>query len=76
MVYNHLMTLKELRRLRKLTETEMAERMGLSRPGVQKVERGAPTTTTTLMAYAQALGLDFVTIAGAWQKSQNNAYLQ
>jgi transcriptional regulator with XRE-family HTH domain len=57
----------------------MAERMGMSRPGIQKIERGSHTSTQTLMAYADRLGYDFVTIATAWKashSSQNNAYHQ
>lgn len=73
------MTLKELRKLHNLTESQMADRLGMSRPGIQKIERGSHTSTSTLMAYAEGLGYDFVTIATAWKAAhsqQNNAYSQ
>ncbi len=71
------MTLKELRKQHNLTEAQMAERVNLSRPGLQKVEKGRPTTTTTLQAIASALGHDLLTVVSAWQASrqpENNAY--
>lgn len=79
MVYNQGMTLKELRRLHNLTEQQMAERLGMSRPGIQKIERGAHTSTATLIAYAEGLGYDFLTVAAAWKvahASQKTAYPQ
>lgn len=63
------MTLKELRRKRGLTESEMAARMGFSRPGLYKIEKGLPTSTDALHAYAKALGLPFVAVAEAWEES-------
>jgi transcriptional regulator with XRE-family HTH domain len=63
------MTLKEIRRQRRLTESDLAARMGITRAGLCRIERGAPTTTNALQAYARALGLPFVSVAEAWEES-------
>ena len=55
----------------------MAERMGMSRAGLQKIERGAHTSTYSLLVYATELGFDFGTVASAWalaHATKNKAY--
>lgn len=60
------MTPSKLREDRGLTQEQVAATMGFTRPGVQRIERGKGTTTTALTAYAQAIGVDFLTVVKAW----------
>lgn len=61
------MTLQKLRRLHKISQLQMAQRLGMSRPGIARIEQGAHTSTATLLAYSEGLGYDFLTVVSAWQ---------
>lgn len=50
-------TLRDLRKLKKLTQAEVAERMGVSQPTVSEFEHyDANPTLSTIMRYALAVG--------------------
>lgn len=48
--------LRQLRLSRKLTQIDVAERMGLSQPEVSKLERRRDVRVSTLLAYVRAVG--------------------
>ncbi|PIK15974.1 helix-turn-helix transcriptional regulator [Halobacteriovorax sp. JY17] len=51
--------IKEIRKQRKITQTELADYAGLSRAGIAKIESGASDIKlSTLISIANLLGLD------------------
>lgn len=48
--------LEELRNARKLTQTQLAETMGLNQASISKIERRADMYISTLSHFVQALG--------------------
>ena len=57
--------LKQLRRARRLTQEQLAERAGLSYKFVGEVERGQGNPTlTTMAALAEALGVGLIDLLG------------
>lgn len=49
--------IREARRARGWSQTELGERSGVSRPTIARVEANNDVTTTTIAKIAQALGL-------------------
>lgn len=57
--------LKQLRRARRLTQEQLAERAGLSYKFVGEVERGRGNPTlTTMAALSEALGVELIDLLG------------
>lgn len=54
--YDALLTLADLRRSQGLTQTELAEMLGVSQPNVSKIEHGEEVHLSTLGGYIAALG--------------------
>jgi transcriptional regulator with XRE-family HTH domain len=50
------MTLKELRRARKLTQVRMAKELGISQDGISKLEKRSDLLLSTLRKSVQAMG--------------------
>ena len=52
----------DMRKNRKLTQDDIAKSVGVSRQAISKLEKGrASPTIDTLIGYAAAMGVDFVT---------------
>lgn len=64
------MTLRSIRKNKKITESAMAHLVGMSRAGVLKVEKGHTTTTATLARFAEVLGITEREAFEAWQNSK------
>lgn len=66
----HRRTLRELRRARALTQTQLAETLGVSQAQVSRIESQADVYLSTLRSYVQAMGGDLelrvVFGDGAW----------
>ena len=50
------MTLRELRRARKLTQVRMAEELGITQDGVSRLEKRSDLLISTLRGYVEAMG--------------------
>jgi transcriptional regulator with XRE-family HTH domain len=50
------MTLRELRRVRKLTQVRMAEKLGVSQDGISKLEKRSDLLLSTLRKAVEAMG--------------------
>jgi transcriptional regulator with XRE-family HTH domain len=53
---DHALTLAELRRAREMTQTQLAEALNTTQPGVSAVERRTDLYVSTLRSYIEALG--------------------
>lgn len=66
----HRRTLRELRRARELTQTQLGETLGVSQAQVSRIESQADVYLSTLRSYVQAMGGDLelrvVFGDGAW----------
>jgi transcriptional regulator with XRE-family HTH domain len=58
------LTLAELRRARELTQVQIATSLGMTQPGVSRIESQADLYLSTLRSYVEALGgqLDLVAV--------------
>jgi transcriptional regulator with XRE-family HTH domain len=64
--------IKKRRRELRITQTELAERVGVSRPTISELENGTRTTMTTdtAKALARALGISIDYLVGTWEDSK------
>ena len=53
---NEVESLKELRRLSKLSQAEIAETLKISQPAVSKIEKQTDMYLSTLRSYVEAMG--------------------
>lgn len=57
-------SIRQARRHQGLSQNELADQAGLSRPTIARLEMGHPVSTSSLFAAARALGLDIEAVWG------------